>query len=199
METQEPLWTLISTESVLKPKISAPKILDSGLRKLQSFIQITWNDFFLPLTLHLNHSWCLTDFKTSQALKRIIKTLQPPHRLNLKDLNAMDENIGSIEEFFNQLWSFATEKHNQGVYNTVCLIVLLTLPLLVLLTTLVVCCHCCCCRHANRCCSCCCRDSTASTRSEAKKKKNSSNNTEDLWISVKTGPMTPDRVALAMV
>lgn len=108
---------------------------------------------------------------------------------------AMDGKTESIQEFFTQLWSFVTEKHNQGVYNTVCLAVLLTLPLLVLLTILVVCCHCCCCRHANGCC--CCRD-VATARSETKKKKHSANN-EDLWISVKTGPMTPDRVALAMV
>ncbi|XP_037644151.1 uncharacterized protein KIAA0040 homolog [Sebastes umbrosus] len=109
----------------------------------------------------------------------------------------MDGRTDSIQDFFNQLWSFATEKHNQGVYNTVCLVVLLTLPLLVLLTTLVVCCHCCCCRHANSCCCCCgFRGSMATARSETKKRKNS---TEDLWISVKTGPMTPDRVALAMV
>lgn len=109
----------------------------------------------------------------------------------------MDERTDSIQDFFNQLWSFATDKHDQGVYNTVCLVVLLTLPLLVLLTTFVVCCHCCCCRHANSCC-CCCKDAMATARSETKKKKNSAN-TEDLWISVKTGPMTPDRVALAMV
>ncbi|KAF0046970.1 uncharacterized protein KIAA0040 homolog [Scophthalmus maximus] len=110
----------------------------------------------------------------------------------------MDEKIDSIRDFFNQIWSFATDKHNQGAYNTVCLVVLLTLPLLVLLVTLVVCCHCCCCRHANGCCRCCRGDAMATTRSEAKKKKNSAN-TEDLWISVQTGPMTPDTVALAMV
>ncbi|KAF7652968.1 hypothetical protein LDENG_00088910 [Lucifuga dentata] len=109
----------------------------------------------------------------------------------------MDGKIGSIQDFFNQIWSFATAKHNQGVYNTVCLVVLLALPLLVLLTSLVVCCHCCCCRHANSCC-CCCGDTMATARSKTKKKKNSAN-TEDLWISVKPGPMTPDRVALAMV
>lgn len=39
----------------------------------------------------------------------------------------------------------------------------------------------------------------STARSETKKKKSSGNNEEDLWISVKTGPMTPDRVALAMV
>nr|XP_004542712.2 uncharacterized protein KIAA0040 homolog [Maylandia zebra] len=109
----------------------------------------------------------------------------------------MDGKTDSIQDFFNELWHFASEKHNQGAYNTVCLVVLLTLPLLVLLTTVVVCCHCCCCRHANSCCCCCCDDAVSSSRSETKKKKNSAN-TEDLWISVKPGPMTPDRVALAM-
>ncbi|XP_028987906.1 uncharacterized protein KIAA0040 homolog [Betta splendens] len=114
----------------------------------------------------------------------------------------MDGGSGSIQDFFNQLWSFATDKHNQGLYNTVCLAVLLTLPLVVLLTALVVCCHCCCCRHDNGCCCCrcrcCCHDAMATARSETKKKKNSANG-EDLWISVKTEPTTPERVALAMV
>lgn len=112
----------------------------------------------------------------------------------------MDGKTDGIQEFFDQLWVFATEKHNQGVYNTICLVVLLALPLLVLVTTLVVCIHCCCCRHADGCCGgCCCGGAMATARSETKKKKKNSSNTEDLWISVKTGPMTPDRVALAMV
>lgn len=109
----------------------------------------------------------------------------------------MEGKLDSIQDFFNQLWSIVTEKHNQGVYNTVCLVVLLTLPLLVFLTTLLVCCHCCCCRHAS--CCCCCRDATATAGSESKKKKKAASKDEDLWISVKTGPMTPDRVALTMV
>ncbi|KAF6726012.1 hypothetical protein FQA47_005471 [Oryzias melastigma] len=109
----------------------------------------------------------------------------------------MEWKIDSIQDFFNQLWSFVTDKHNQGVYNTICLAVVLTLPLLVLLTAVLVCCHCCCCRHANSCCR-CCGDTATTSRLETKKKKNSSNN-EDLWISVKTVPMTPDRVALTMV
>lgn len=102
----------------------------------------------------------------------------------------------AIQDFINQIWIFVTDKHTQGGYNTVCLVVLLTLPLLVFLTAVVVCCHCCCCRHANSCCCCCCRDGTTTSRSETKKKKNSSNN-EDLWISVK--PMTPDSVTLTML
>ncbi|TNN45348.1 hypothetical protein EYF80_044452 [Liparis tanakae] len=105
----------------------------------------------------------------------------------------MDGVSESIRDFFAQLWSFATAKHEQGAYNTACLAVLLTLPLLVLLATLAVCCHCCCCRHA----ICCRRCKGATARSETKKRRG--NSAEDLWISVKTGTMTPDGDALAMV
>ncbi|XP_068427642.1 uncharacterized protein KIAA0040 homolog [Clinocottus analis] len=105
----------------------------------------------------------------------------------------MDAAAESIRGFFLQLWRFAADKHSQGAFNTACLAVLCALPLLVVLAALVVCCHCCCCRHANSCC--CCKGAMATTRSETKKRKNSA---EDLWISVKTGPRTPDRVALAM-
>ncbi|CAL8366717.1 unnamed protein product [Boreogadus saida] len=114
----------------------------------------------------------------------------------------MADKKGSVLlDFFNQLWSFAEDKHNQGVYNTVCLAVLLALPLLVLLTSLVVCCHYCC--GGSGCCCCCCRrrDKGAVTaRSDTKKKKKQTRgDTEDLWISVKTGQMTPDRIAMDMV
>ncbi|XP_068195952.1 uncharacterized protein KIAA0040 homolog [Antennarius striatus] len=110
----------------------------------------------------------------------------------------MDGETNRIQEFFHQLWSFVVDKHNQGVYNTICLGVLLTLPLLILFTTLIVCCHCCCCRHDCSCC-CCCKRRKAAMRSQTKKKKSSASAEEDLWISVKTGPMTPDRVNLTMV
>ncbi|XP_072297562.1 uncharacterized protein KIAA0040 homolog [Eucyclogobius newberryi] len=106
--------------------------------------------------------------------------------------------MDKVEDFFEQLWTFVTDKHDQGLFNTVCLAVLLTLPLLVILTTFIVCCHCCCCRHADGCCCCCCPDSMATARSETKKKKDSTNS-DDLWISVKPGAMTADRVALGMV
>uniref|UniRef100_A0A3P8WJR6 KIAA0040 n=1 Tax=Cynoglossus semilaevis TaxID=244447 RepID=A0A3P8WJR6_CYNSE len=89
----------------------------------------------------------------------------------------MEDTLKSIQDFFYQIWTLVLTKHSQGVYNTICLVVLLSLPLLVLIITLVLCCHCCCCRHANR---------------KTKKRKHLSNN-DDLWISVKTGPMTPDR------
>ncbi|XP_039510674.1 uncharacterized protein KIAA0040 homolog [Pimephales promelas] len=103
----------------------------------------------------------------------------------------------AILQFFNNMWSVASSKHDQGIYNTVCLVVLLTLPLVVLFTSVLVCCHCCCCRR------CCCgkgETSVTNVKSEKKKKKkNGGQNSEDLWISVKTDPMSSDRLALTMV
>ncbi|XP_062383596.1 uncharacterized protein KIAA0040 homolog [Sardina pilchardus] len=106
-----------------------------------------------------------------------------------------------IVGFLSDLWSTATLKHEQGVYNTVCLAVLLALPLVVLLTTLLVCCHCCCCRH-DRCGGRCCPGGggEGGHRAQDKRgKKNGKAKNEDLWISVKSGPMTPDVVGLSMV
>uniref|UniRef100_A0A671PZP3 KIAA0040 n=1 Tax=Sinocyclocheilus anshuiensis TaxID=1608454 RepID=A0A671PZP3_9TELE len=91
-----------------------------------------------------------------------------------------------ISNFFNDIWNLASAKHDQSVYNTVCLVVLLTLPLVVLFTSLLVCCHCCCCRE------------TSVTNAKTKK-KNASQNNEDLWISVKADPMSSERHALTMV
>ncbi|XP_042184710.1 uncharacterized protein KIAA0040-like [Oncorhynchus tshawytscha] len=102
-----------------------------------------------------------------------------------------------ILDFFSNLWKVATTKHDQGIYNTVCLVVLLALPMVVLFTSLVVCCHCCCCRRANS--TGCCGDSPSSDTAKSDKKKKKSPKNEDLWISVKKGPMTQDRVALTMV
>uniref|UniRef100_A0A674CBY2 KIAA0040 n=1 Tax=Salmo trutta TaxID=8032 RepID=A0A674CBY2_SALTR len=71
--------------------------------------------------------------------------------------------------FFSDLWKVATTKHDQGIYNTVCLVVLLALPMVVLFTSLVVCCHC------------CYSPSSDTAKSDKKKKKCPKN--EDLWIS----------------
>lgn len=133
--------------------------------------------------------------RLSRSSKGLNKSLQQSDFF--KGLTAMDASANNIQDFFSQLWRLVTDKHNQGVYNTVCLAVLLTLPLLVFLTALLVCCHCCCCRHGSRCRSCCCPDTRM--RSETKKKKSSAKAEDDLWISVKTGPMTPDRVTLTML
>ncbi|XP_063076314.1 uncharacterized protein KIAA0040 homolog [Engraulis encrasicolus] len=106
-----------------------------------------------------------------------------------------------IQGFFMDLWTTATAKHDLGSYNTVCLVVLLALPLVVFLTMLVVCCHCCCCRHGS-CCQGCGgggEGTGGSHRSEKRRKKNGPSKNEDLWISVKSGPLTHDVVGLSMV
>lgn len=103
-------------------------------------------------------------------------------------------------DFFNDLWLLLITKHNEGIYNTVCVVVLLILPLLVFVTSLIICCHFCS-SFFRGCYCCCCRDSDrrTGTQVEKKKKKNSSQNEEDLWISVKMDPMTPDRLAITTV
>ncbi|TRY98102.1 hypothetical protein DNTS_028465, partial [Danionella cerebrum] len=108
--------------------------------------------------------------------------------------------IGSMTvlHFFSDLWRLASVKHEQSIYNTVCLVVLLTLPLLVLFTSVLVCCHCCCCRGANGCCRCCHHKGETSVTngtSKKKKKQNGKQSGEDLWISVKADPMSSDRLA----
>ncbi|KAM6948252.1 LOW QUALITY PROTEIN: uncharacterized protein KIAA0040 homolog [Aplochiton taeniatus] len=103
----------------------------------------------------------------------------------------------SLLGFLRQLWSVAVTKHEQGLYNSVCLAVLLALPALVLLAALAVGCHCCCCRRANRR---CCRQGGGGGRAAVGrgKKKRGAEKDEDLWISVKEGPVTADRVALTV-
>ncbi|KAF7241318.1 hypothetical protein EYD10_12153 [Varanus komodoensis] len=89
-----------------------------------------------------------------------------------------------VSSFFHAIWTFIHSKHQEGVYNTVCLAVLMALPALVLLASLFVCCHCCFCGRRQR-------DGRGSRRSSSsspsqwkkrgrmlRKKKE-----EDLWIS----------------
>ncbi|TRY98101.1 hypothetical protein DNTS_028465, partial [Danionella cerebrum] len=121
---------------------------------------------------------------------------------SIKHLTCSDFHlsIGSMTvlHFFSDLWRLASVKHEQSIYNTVCLVVLLTLPLLVLFTSVLVCCHCCCCRGANGCCRCCHHKGETSVTngtSKKKKKQNGKQSGEDLWISVKADPMSSDRLA----
>lgn len=96
--------------------------------------------------------------------------------------------------FFHKLWTFTSQKHEQGVYNTVCLVVLLILPLMVLLTLLAVCCHCCCCTRDSITCK--------KNKSEKKKiKKNKNVQKEDLWISIdfKADPLILDTLPHTVV
>ncbi|KAM9005918.1 uncharacterized protein KIAA0040 homolog [Sarcophilus harrisii] len=78
-----------------------------------------------------------------------------------------------ISSFFSNLWSLIYTKHEQGIFNTICLGILLGLPVLVLLALLFVCCHCCWSRSG--------KNSGQSERNKKKKKKKKGE--EDLWIS----------------
>ncbi|XP_076828713.1 uncharacterized protein KIAA0040 homolog [Brachyhypopomus gauderio] len=105
-----------------------------------------------------------------------------------------------VTEFFGELWALVLAKHGEGVYNTVCLAVLLALPLVVITTLLLVCCHCCC----GGCCACCRRGdratiATSQAESKRKKKRNVGQKDEDLWISVKTDPLAGERMAFTVL
>ncbi|XP_063794789.1 uncharacterized protein KIAA0040 homolog [Pseudophryne corroboree] len=76
-----------------------------------------------------------------------------------------------ITAFFQGIYAMMLNKHEQGIYNTVCLGVLLALPLLVLFIASIICCHCCCCRTR--------KSSTIKHQPSKKKKKNEE---EDFWI-----------------
>ncbi|XP_055964585.1 uncharacterized protein KIAA0040 homolog [Sorex fumeus] len=75
---------------------------------------------------------------------------------------------GRVRAFFEQLWATVLIKHQEGVYNTVCLGLVLALPLLTLLTLFFICCHC------------CWGNGRKGKRRRKKKKKKAE---EDLWIS----------------
>ncbi|XP_008068776.1 uncharacterized protein KIAA0040 homolog [Carlito syrichta] len=76
-----------------------------------------------------------------------------------------------ISSFFSSIWDTILVKHQEGIYNTICLAVLLGLPLLVVITLLFICCHCCW-SHLGR-------GGQQPERNKRKKKKKD----EDLWIS----------------
>ncbi|XP_072789080.1 uncharacterized protein KIAA0040 homolog [Taeniopygia guttata] len=91
-----------------------------------------------------------------------------------------------ISSFFNSILELIRTKHEEGVFNTVCLAVLLGLPFVVLLAFLFICCHCCFCRRRG--------ESTGkggpssngqlhAERNKKKKKKKKKQDEEDLWIS----------------
>ncbi|XP_053806147.1 uncharacterized protein KIAA0040 homolog [Vidua chalybeata] len=92
-----------------------------------------------------------------------------------------------ISSFFNSILELIRTKHEEGIFNTICLAVLLGLPLVVLLTFIFICCHCCFCRRRG--------GSTgkggpssngqlhAERNKKKKKKKKKQQDEEDLWIS----------------
>ncbi|XP_016285437.1 uncharacterized protein KIAA0040 homolog [Monodelphis domestica] len=77
-----------------------------------------------------------------------------------------------ISSFFSSLWNLIYTKHEQGLFNTICLGILLGLPVLVLLALLFICCHCCWSRPGKN-----------NGHSERNKKKKKKKDEEDLWIS----------------
>ncbi|XP_072275829.1 uncharacterized protein KIAA0040 homolog [Pyxicephalus adspersus] len=78
-----------------------------------------------------------------------------------------------INSFFQRIYEMLQTKHEQGIYNSICLGVLLALPLLVLFISSIICCHYCCCRTR--------KSNTLKPMPNKKKKKK--NEEEDLWIT----------------
>ncbi|XP_012620510.1 uncharacterized protein KIAA0040 homolog [Microcebus murinus] len=77
-----------------------------------------------------------------------------------------------ISAFFIAIWDTISTKHQEGLFNTICLGVLLGLPLLVIVTLVFICCHCCWSRRG--------KSGQQPERNKRKKKKKGE---EDLWIS----------------
>uniref|UniRef100_A0A8C5PT96 KIAA0040 n=1 Tax=Leptobrachium leishanense TaxID=445787 RepID=A0A8C5PT96_9ANUR len=82
-----------------------------------------------------------------------------------------------ITTFFNNVYEMVKAKHEEGLYNTICLAVLLILPLLLLFLISVISCHYCCCRTRK----------TKMIQHNGGKKKKRKNEEEDLWISKPQG------------
>ncbi|XP_040302653.1 uncharacterized protein KIAA0040 homolog [Herpailurus yagouaroundi] len=79
-----------------------------------------------------------------------------------------------ISSFFSIIWDTILTKHQQGLFNTICLGILLGLPLLVVMTFIFICCHCCWSRPG--------KSGPQPERNKGKKKKKRKAE-EDLWIS----------------
>ncbi|XP_053463868.1 uncharacterized protein KIAA0040 homolog [Nycticebus coucang] len=77
-----------------------------------------------------------------------------------------------ISSFLNAIWDTISTKHQEGIFNTICLGIILGLPLLVIITLLFICCHCCWSRQG--------KSGQQPERNKRKKKKKAE---EDLWIS----------------
>ncbi|XP_069718712.1 uncharacterized protein KIAA0040 homolog [Phaenicophaeus curvirostris] len=89
-----------------------------------------------------------------------------------------------ISSFFNSILELIRTKHKEGVFNTVCLAVLMGLPVVVLLVFIFICCHCCFCRQRSESRK---KGGTSSNgqlhAEKNKKKKKKKKEEEDLWIS----------------
>ncbi|KAM6128682.1 uncharacterized protein KIAA0040 homolog [Phoenicopterus ruber ruber] len=90
-----------------------------------------------------------------------------------------------ITSFFNSILELIRTKHEEGVFNTVCLAVLMGLPFVVLIAFIFICCHCCFCSRRGKCKK---KGGTSSNgqlhaERNKKKKKKKKKDEEDLWIS----------------
>lgn len=83
--------------------------------------------------------------------------------------------MANVRAFFENFWDTILTKHQEGIYNTICLAVILALPLLVVLTLLFICCHCCWSKAT--------RSGRQPERNQKKKRKKKKKAEEDLWIS----------------
>lgn len=81
-----------------------------------------------------------------------------------------------VSTFFSFIWEVIVNKHQEGIYNTICLGVILALPLLVIITLIFICCHCCWHRLTQR-------RHRPEQNQHKKKKKKKKKAEDDLWIS----------------
>ncbi|XP_019386428.1 PREDICTED: uncharacterized protein KIAA0040 homolog [Crocodylus porosus] len=89
-----------------------------------------------------------------------------------------------IRSFFQSIWDLILSKHQEGIFNTVCLAVLTGLPLIVLLVFLFICCHCCFCSQRGKSSSNGgCGSSNGQVQAEKNKKRKKKKDEDDLWIS----------------
>ncbi|XP_067846940.1 uncharacterized protein KIAA0040 homolog [Heptranchias perlo] len=90
-----------------------------------------------------------------------------------------------VYSFVESMWDLIMMKHSEGVYNSVCLAILLILPLLLLVIIMCLCCQGCCCSHGSSCK--CCRRQQEATR------KNKFN---DLWIPSQPQPIMMESLSV---
>ncbi|XP_010953194.1 uncharacterized protein KIAA0040 homolog [Camelus dromedarius] len=80
-----------------------------------------------------------------------------------------------ISAFFSAIWDTISTKHQEHLFNSICLGILLGLPLLVIIAFLFICCHCCWSRSG--------KSGQQPEQNKGKKKKKKKKAEEDLWIS----------------
>lgn len=93
-----------------------------------------------------------------------------------------------VKNFFGDIWDLLVTKHQEGLFNTICLSVILALPLLVALTLLFICCHCCWSRLGRR-----GQQPEQNAGGKGRKKKKKKKGEEDLWISVQPKLLQMDK------